>query len=200
MNPAPSSTALRAWRAPAMFAVSTCARDAGFLAISLPRTVIARPRVSTASTSSASLAEKSATSLSRISVAFFSSASAWATAAPSSSILLAETSMELVSSPIFASSFSFCVVAVFTACTPLVAVSSHHSVYSAYAFAAASPSLIVFASSSSMRLSTVPSGLAAAAAAPRQAPRTMARTAAFIASSWVCGEGGCDPEGSSLSA
>mmetsp|Transcript_50112 Transcript_50112/g.108880 ORF Transcript_50112/g.108880 Transcript_50112/m.108880 type:complete len:258 (-) Transcript_50112:302-1075(-) len=75
-NAAASTTTLKDCIKPAMFFLSTWAKAVGFFCISLPRMVMALSRVSTTSTSSLSLAVNSATSASRISVAFVFSLSA----------------------------------------------------------------------------------------------------------------------------
>jgi len=164
-----------------MLLPSTCAKDAGFLAISLEMMPTARPRVSMASIISASLAEKSAFSLSRIDVASLSSPVWVAMSAASSSILESEAEISPVSLSILASSFALVSVAVLMAKPPFLDVSSHHAKYSLNAFSSATPSLVILALRSAINSRTLPRGLESAAfAAGANATRVRKRTAFIV--------------------
>mmetsp|Transcript_55769 Transcript_55769/g.76775 ORF Transcript_55769/g.76775 Transcript_55769/m.76775 type:complete len:203 (-) Transcript_55769:22-630(-) len=181
---AASTMALSALTMFRMLEVSTWAKEAGFLAISRSMRATARPMVSTASASSASLALKSATSFSRTAVASLSSLSLVAMLAASSSTFETPASMSPVSLPIAASSLAFAACWVLISKPLFVAASSHHSTYSLYAFSSASPSAVIFDSSDVMSSRTLPRGLAstvpAAAGAARRAQRPRRSCMLFI--------------------
>mmetsp|Transcript_8657 Transcript_8657/g.19023 ORF Transcript_8657/g.19023 Transcript_8657/m.19023 type:complete len:203 (+) Transcript_8657:639-1247(+) len=143
-----------------MSEVSTWAKEAGFLAISRSMMVIARAMVSMVSTSSASLAAKSADSLERMPVACFSSLSLVEMPLASSSIFETLVSISPVSLPMVASSLALDEVRVLISKPLFVAASSHHAVYSLYAFSSATPSAVIFAASESISSSTLARGLA----------------------------------------
>mmetsp|Transcript_89808 Transcript_89808/g.242593 ORF Transcript_89808/g.242593 Transcript_89808/m.242593 type:complete len:219 (+) Transcript_89808:1387-2043(+) len=128
---AASSTVLRAWSMLFKpFLLLICIKAAGFLAISRCSTAEARSKASTASTSSPSLALKSASSFARIDVAFASSASAEEIEPARSSIFSLATAALLVSSSILASSLATSFLPDSIENTPFLEVSSHQSKYS----------------------------------------------------------------------
>mmetsp|Transcript_100175 Transcript_100175/g.311567 ORF Transcript_100175/g.311567 Transcript_100175/m.311567 type:complete len:212 (+) Transcript_100175:1581-2216(+) len=164
-KPAASTIAPSACRRSPVLLPSTCANDAGFFDISRSRMPAARLMLSMTSSNSASFAKKSLVSLVRTSVAAFKSAVASARLAPSSSIFVSATLIALVSSSIFASSFSFCFFAESTSKFPFFAMSSHQLTNSWYAFASSSPSFVILAVRSPIISNTLANGFVPAAAA-----------------------------------
>mmetsp|Transcript_37124 Transcript_37124/g.95876 ORF Transcript_37124/g.95876 Transcript_37124/m.95876 type:complete len:207 (+) Transcript_37124:91-711(+) len=178
---AASRTAPRPCSTACMLLVSICANEAGFFAISFSRSRVARSSASMASISSFSPAEKSEASLSRTRVASFSSPSPLEMAAASSPIFDVETSMSLLSCALFASTLPCVAVRVLMVLSVFLDTSSHHSMYSWYAFASASPSFVTFAARSSTRVKTFDSGFSCCLVAAAGAAARRMRSATRIA-------------------
>mmetsp|Transcript_6816 Transcript_6816/g.15631 ORF Transcript_6816/g.15631 Transcript_6816/m.15631 type:complete len:221 (-) Transcript_6816:47-709(-) len=162
---AASMTAARPFMRPSKLEVSTCVKAAGFLAISLEMMLIALPRVSMESMSSASLDANSPASSSRMAVASPRSF-VWVAMLPaSSSILPSDTAMSLVSLPMEASRSPCFLSPVVISLRLLLAASSHQLVYSTKAFCSASPSDATLAYNESSNSTTLPNGFWLSAAA-----------------------------------
>mmetsp|Transcript_53746 Transcript_53746/g.150156 ORF Transcript_53746/g.150156 Transcript_53746/m.150156 type:complete len:219 (+) Transcript_53746:134-790(+) len=145
--------------------VSTWVNAAGFLDISFEMMLMALPRVSMESMSSASLDANSPASSSRMAVASPRSF-VWVAMLPaSSSILPSDTATSLVSLPMEASRSPFFDSPVVISLRLVLAASSHQLVYSTNAFCSASPSDATFAYSESRSSSTLPRGFWPSAAA-----------------------------------
>mmetsp|Transcript_90112 Transcript_90112/g.254812 ORF Transcript_90112/g.254812 Transcript_90112/m.254812 type:complete len:219 (-) Transcript_90112:74-730(-) len=162
---AASITAESPFNRPLKLDVSTCANAAGFFAISFEMMLMALPRVSMESTSSASLATNSPASFSRMAVASARSLVCVAMLATSFSIVLSDVAMSLASLPIEASRSPFFDSPVVISLRLVLAASSHQLVYSTNAFCSASPSDATFAYSESRSSSTLPRGFWPSAAA-----------------------------------